>query len=263
MTETPGFAIGRAFGRGRARERSLGSWLLPAGALAFSVAQLACSKSEPQPTTPQIAPSAVATTAPASAGSANGVTAGDSETRATSQPQSSTQAAPASTGGRWPSALGALSPTPNSSSPSTAQPPSTPEPAPLTALASNGESSQITGCLAAAPSKQAPTRSAPTRSASSDGATWRATALGNGVLVTHTFEHACCLQGSAKATVSGSTITIEEQLTGQPCRCVCESTIQTRVPAPPGEYDVQSVTVTNGHRHVVQTQHVKVGISSR
>jgi hypothetical protein len=161
------------------------------------------------------------------------------------------------TGSPWPSALTAPTGAPTVDAPTVSQ--DSPNAATgLTALASNRESSQITGCLAQAPSAQAPTR-APSKAVS--GESWRATALGNGVLVTHTLEHACCLKGTAQASVNGSTITVEEQLTGQPCRCVCESTIQTRVPAPPGEYDVQSVTVTNGQRHIVQTQRVTVGLT--
>src|SRR5690606_25082362 len=119
------------------------------------------------------------------------------------------------------------------------------EPSPPTNLepnehGSNDEYTRITGCLAQAPTTLAPTRSL-TPSGAESGETWRATTLGSSVVVTHTLRHACCLRGQATATLSEATITIEERLTGQPCRCVCESTIQTRLPVKPGEYEVQSV----------------------
>lgn len=265
MTETPRFVNGRAVRRGPSTRTASAAWFLPLGALGLGLAQLACSKSEPQPATPQTEPNAVATATASSLTPGNG--APDlGETPVTSPASSgiaptattSSSAVPAPSG-RWPSALAA--PTAAAAAAPNVPHDTTPNPNAITALASNRESSQITGCLAAAPSEQAPSRAA--SKSSGGGETWRATALGNGVLVTHTLEHACCLEGSAKATVSGNTITVEEQLTGQPCRCLCESTIQTRVSAPPGEYDVQSVTVTNGHRRVVQTAHVRVGLAPR
>jgi hypothetical protein len=82
--------------------------------------------------------------------------------------------------------------------------------------------------------------------------------LGNTVLVTHTLEHACCLKASVTASVKGNQIVVEEQLTGEPCRCVCNSTIQAKVSAPAGEYDVHSFTVSNGVKHLAHSGHVTV-----
>lgn len=87
--------------------------------------------------------------------------------------------------------------------------------------------------------------------------------MGNAVLVTHTFDHACCLTAKTTSNISGKIITIEEHLTGEPCRCVCQSTIQTRVPASAGSYDVRTVTITNGKSQVGPSQPVTVGITPR
>lgn len=87
--------------------------------------------------------------------------------------------------------------------------------------------------------------------------------MGNAVLVTHTFDHACCLTAKTTSNISGKIITIEEHLTGEPCRCVCQSTIQTRVPASAGSYDVRTVTITNGKSETSSAQRVTVGITPR
>lgn len=59
-----------------------------------------------------------------------------------------------------------------------------------------------------------------------------------GVTVSHKVPHACCLKGAVVTTVEGSLVTIREQLTGSPCRCLCGSGIETTVPLSPGDYDV-------------------------
>lgn len=59
-----------------------------------------------------------------------------------------------------------------------------------------------------------------------------------GVTVSHKVPHACCLKGAVATSVEGSLVTIREQLTGNPCRCLCGSGIETTVPLSPGDYDV-------------------------
>jgi hypothetical protein len=105
-------------------------------------------------------------------------------------------------------------------------------------------SSTIRGCL----SKPAALQNNPSRSTArpSDTQGFKVTPLGNGALVTHDFTHACCLSATIDTVVDGNTITVREHLVGTPCRCVCESTIQTRLNVPPGDYDVRLVTDTNG-----------------
>lgn len=250
--------------------------------LLASGASVACSKSEPQPATPGAQPHPVVDS-PSPTASAAPTTTAVGDTALTSPPAApsdalQTAAPTASSGGPtnqghtanqgsamtpngWPLALGpapsSAAPSPNASAgASTSNGDSNPSFGSVD-FASNRESSRISGCLAQAPTERSPTRSTGTKAGG--GETWRATAQGNGVLVTHRLHHACCLEGKAQASVDGHVVTIEEQLTGQPCRCVCESTIQTRVPVPPGQYDVQTVTVTNGQRRVVQSQRVTVG----
>lgn len=225
---------------------------LAMGALASGLAVVGCTKSEPQPATPRTEPNVAvsAATAPEPAARTDGFTSQNTPPSAdTASNDAPVDIAPRS---GWPSALtastsGAHTP------PATAAEPGGP--------AAGGEHTQITGCLAHASTAQSPTRSL--GSTGTNAETWRVTALGTNVVVTHTLQHACCLQGYATATVSAGTITIEELLTGQPCRCLCESTIQTRVPVPAGEYDVQSVTVTNGQRRIVHAQRITVGPKPR
>ena len=66
-----------------------------------------------------------------------------------------------------------------------------------------------------------------------------------GIAVVHALTHACCLEADTKAKVEGKTVEITVALSGTPCRCICSSTVQTKVTLDPGEYDV-SVKVTEG-----------------
>lgn len=233
--------------------------------LGFVWLPLGCSHTEPQATTPQTAPSAAPTantaplaTATATSGDVVSPVSGPTSSTPGAAPETAAAAATTGSGNKWPFALGG-----EQSSPPTAatNPPhaSTEAPEATTAVASLGqEASKFSGCLAKAPTAQTPTRSGPAPIKDP----WRATAMGNAVLVTHTFDHACCLTGKTTTHISGKIITIEEHLTGEPCRCVCQSTIQTRVPAAPGTYDVRTVTVTNGVSQTGPSQPVTVGISA-
>lgn len=103
--------------------------------------------------------------------------------------------------------------------------------------------STVQGCL----SKPLSAQNAPTRAPQKAmPAAFRVTPLGNGALATHTFGHACCLSATTETQLEATTVTIRERLTGTPCRCVCDSTIKTRLNLKAGEYDVRLVLDTNG-----------------
>lgn len=70
--------------------------------------------------------------------------------------------------------------------------------------------------------------------------------MGNGALVTHSFGHACCLSATTETELVATSVTIRERLVGTPCRCACDSTIQTKLSLQAGEYDVRLVLDTNG-----------------
>lgn len=208
-----------------------------------------CAKAEPHATTPHSAgegTTPAVSAAPIQGGAASGG-ASPGETDAVPSEQSYTAVATSmhAVGGGSPPAGSLGGP---------------PEPEPVDGLAALTQTSQpgvkITGCLAEPAQENTATRSAPTRTANAP--TWRVSSLGNTVVVTHTLDHACCLQGTATATVNGAVIVVEEQLTGQPCRCMCSSTIQTRVSAPPGDYEVQTFTVTNGTKQLAKSGRVTV-----
>lgn len=67
-----------------------------------------------------------------------------------------------------------------------------------------------------------------------------------GLLVSHSIHHACCLKGDVETSVEGNRVTVRELLSGKPCRCICSSTLTTRIPLLPGEYSVDVVVETNG-----------------
>ncbi len=73
-----------------------------------------------------------------------------------------------------------------------------------------------------------------------------ASALGNGIVVSHVLAHACCLKAETSAVVDGAHVTITETLSGTPCRCMCSSTLRTAVGLPVGTWDVQVRTVEPG-----------------
>ncbi len=80
-----------------------------------------------------------------------------------------------------------------------------------------------------------------------------------GVSVSHKVRHACCLKGAVSTSVEGNVVTVREQLTGSPCRCMCGSGIETLVPLPPGDYDVKVVVeAPNSKPREVASQRVSV-----
>jgi hypothetical protein len=50
-----------------------------------------------------------------------------------------------------------------------------------------------------------------------------------GVVVTHLLTHLCCLEGNVVFSTRGSVATVHELLSGEACRCECQSTIDTAI----------------------------------
>ena len=50
-----------------------------------------------------------------------------------------------------------------------------------------------------------------------------------GVVVTHILTHPCCLEGNMVFSTRGRVATVHELLSGEPCRCQCQSTIDTAI----------------------------------
>jgi hypothetical protein len=71
-------------------------------------------------------------------------------------------------------------------------------------------------------------------------------ALGTGIIVSHTLPHACCLKAETAVAVAAPHVTITETLSGTPCRCRCSSTIKTAVGLGPGPWAVVVKTVDPG-----------------
>ncbi|MDJ0761831.1 MAG: hypothetical protein QNJ97_02485 [Myxococcota bacterium] len=82
----------------------------------------------------------------------------------------------------------------------------------------------------------------------------------SGITVSHYLNHLCCLEASVKSAVTGTNITVEEQLSGTPCKCMCSSTIKTSVPLPlPMANKTYKVTVTlddQGNKKIVHEQEI-------
>lgn len=63
-------------------------------------------------------------------------------------------------------------------------------------------------------------------------------AVHGGVLIEHRVQHACCLTAAVDAQVREQVVTVQEVLSGKPCRCMCGSTLRTVVGLSPGSYSV-------------------------
>jgi hypothetical protein len=204
------------------------TWLFITGALSG-----ACQKPAAQHTTPESTPPEHTTNTPNSfpSASAERLTPVPTAIQVTASQSNTVDAASAQPHGSWPNAL------------------------PGANASTSSGSSTFQGCL----SKSVGAQNKPTRSRKMKAeTTFRVTPLGNGALVTHTFEHACCLSATTTTTTNGNAITVEERLVGTPCRCVCDSTIQTRIGAPPGDYEVRLVLNTNGVESLVGVQPLSV-----
>lgn len=53
--------------------------------------------------------------------------------------------------------------------------------------------------------------------------------VAGGALVIHRLTHPCCLEANVRLTTRGHVATVHERLGGDPCRCVCRSTIETAI----------------------------------
>ncbi len=67
-----------------------------------------------------------------------------------------------------------------------------------------------------------------------------------GLMINHSIQHTCCLSAKVDTKVEMNHITVSEVLSGTVCRCVCNSTLVTRVELSPGDYTVDVVVETNG-----------------
>ncbi len=66
--------------------------------------------------------------------------------------------------------------------------------------------------------------------------------------VSHHLRHACCLKGAVTVNRSEAEVTVEEKISGSPCRCMCASTIRTPVLLPAGPYRVVIVVDELGRK---------------
>lgn len=64
-------------------------------------------------------------------------------------------------------------------------------------------------------------------------------ALNNGIVLSHELTHGCCLKARVDSSVEAGVVTIKEVLTGESCRCRCQSTIRAAVGLAPGDYTVK------------------------
>jgi len=95
----------------------------------------------------------------------------------------------------------------------------------------------VEGCLAETEKSEAAAAAhAPTRGGM-DGVA--VTTTGSGAIVTHQFNHACCLAADVTTEFEASQIVVTERLTGDPCRCMCRSTLKTAIGLALGAYTLE------------------------
>lgn len=98
------------------------------------------------------------------------------------------------------------------------------EPLLLSALDPGQSQSRVTGCLAGEKDRSAVRTTADYQEDDLEVRT-----VAGGALVIHRLTHPCCLQANVRFTTRGSVATVHERLGGEPCRCVCRSTIETAI----------------------------------
>ena len=126
--------------------------------------------------------------------------------------------------------------------------PVTPAPA-ITGGPPGTSRSSIEGCLVAAGEAEArrlPPPAPPTRSGAGGGV--EISPVEGGLLVTHALSHACCLSGAVSTSIESDLVTVTERLRGDPCRCMCGSTLRTAVRLEPGRYRL-ALVVEHGETH--------------
>jgi len=62
--------------------------------------------------------------------------------------------------------------------------------------------------------------------------------LRRGAMVVHELTHACCLKANVTTQLEKKVATVHETLSGNPCRCMCSSTLRTALALPPGTYQL-------------------------
>jgi hypothetical protein len=60
----------------------------------------------------------------------------------------------------------------------------------------------------------------------------------DGVRMHHAWRHACCLTATVAAHTTGRRLDIVQTISGTPCRCMCQSVINTAVPLSAGDWEV-------------------------
>jgi hypothetical protein len=109
------------------------------------------------------------------------------------------------------------------------------------------------GCLLASTEADAAKHPAAPVSRSAPAPTARFSAVAGGVTVEHPLTHACCLTAAVTTRLDGRTAVVTERLSGNPCRCRCDSTIRTELSLPPGGWTVAVELVEDsGTRRVAQ-----------
>jgi hypothetical protein len=89
----------------------------------------------------------------------------------------------------------------------------------------------LAGCLA---EKDKPTSSS--RSMKPDQVILTPTGLG--LTLRHQLQHNCCAEAQVQSELDGHDVRIVEHMTGEVCRCMCNSVIRAAVRLPPGTYQV-------------------------
>jgi hypothetical protein len=99
-----------------------------------------------------------------------------------------------------------------------------PEPLLLSALDPGQAQTSVSGCLAGDKDKSIVRKS---NDHPEDDVEVRT--VPGGALVIHRLTHPCCLEANVRFLTRGNVATVHERLGGEPCRCVCQSTIETAI----------------------------------
>ena len=87
-------------------------------------------------------------------------------------------------------------------------------------------------------------------------------AAGSAIVVEHGLRHACCLAGKVETKVGGNSVEVVEHLRGTPCRCMCQSTLRTRIPLAPGVYRLTVWLDNRGTRERITADRLEVTVAA-
>jgi hypothetical protein len=86
----------------------------------------------------------------------------------------------------------------------------------------------------------------------------KVTPAAQGIILGHELTHACCLRAALTAARTDGGWVVTEELVGQPCRCLCRSSVRAAVGLPRGAHELTVRLVGAGEDRTLYRERVEV-----